>query len=155
MPADRLEWIIITDIADREIGAIGFLGDRAAVVASFYDDRDGDMDGRVSWGEAIASTLSPISLKNKAVTTVAMAARYDMRVLERDASFAQEAARMYLHFAAGLVADGIYAAYFARGVSAAAGSVAGRITSSGIKRFALRKGMEAAVKRAYETAVRP
>ncbi|HEY4249834.1 MAG TPA: hypothetical protein VGM87_01460 [Roseomonas sp.] len=155
MPADAIDWIIITDVANREIGAIGFLDGRAAVVASFFEDRDGNLDGRVSWAEAIASLLSPVSLKNMAVTRVAMAARYDMRVLERDESFEQEAMRLYLHFAAGLVVDGVYATYFQRGVSAAAGGVAGRITSNAIKQFAIRKGMEAAVKHAYEAAVKP
>lgn len=155
MPVDSMDWIIITDIANREIGAIGFVENRAAVVASFYDDRDANKDGQVSWGEAAVSALSPVSLKGSAVTEVAMAARYDMRVLERDASFGEEAMRIYLHFAAGLVADGIYAAYFARGVKAAAGAVAGRITGNAIRQFAIRKGMGAAVKRAYEAAAEP
>ena len=82
------------------------------------NDRDGNKDGEVSWGEWIASKISPISIEGMAVTEVAMSARYMPEVIMRDGSFAQEAARMYLNFAVGLVQVGIYAAYFSRGVKA-------------------------------------
>jgi hypothetical protein len=149
-----IDWIVIKDNSNREIGAIGFIGSRAAIVAAFYDDRDANKDGRVSWGEAIVSFISPISLKNRAVTEVAMAARLEMSVLERDASFHQEAARIYVNFASGLIADGVYAAYFSRGVSAVAKPIAGRVASGMIKQFVIRKGMEKAVKQAYDHVVK-
>ncbi len=155
MVAGAIEWVIIRDVANREIGAIGFLDGTAVVIAAFYDDRDGNKDGRVSWGEAIAAKLSPVSLKGSAVTEVAMAARLDPDVLARDSGFATEAMRMYLHFAAGLVADGIYAAYFSRGVRAVATPIAGRLASDTVRQFVIRKGMEKAVKSLYDGTVRP
>jgi hypothetical protein len=88
------------------------------------------------------------------VTEVAMAARLDMRVLERDASFAHMAASMFTNFASGLIADGVYAVYFSRGVSAVARPIAGRLASGMVKQFVVRKGMESAVKAAYDDLVR-
>jgi hypothetical protein len=152
---DEIEWIVIEGLGDRQIGAVGILEGQVAVVVSFYEDYDGNQDGKVSWGEWIAAKLSPIGIENKAVVEVAMAARYDLRVLEKDPGFQQEAARMFLEFARGLVADGIYAAYFSRGVSSIAKPIAGRITSNVVKQFVIRKGMEKAVKAVYDDAMRP
>jgi hypothetical protein len=150
-----IEWIIIEGHGNKQIGAIGIIGRKVAIVASFYEDYDGNQDGEVSWGEWLAAKLSPIGIENKAVVEVAMAARYDMRVLEKDESFHQEAARMFLQFAAGLVADGIYAAYFSRGVAAIAKPIAGRLTSNMVKQFVIRKGMEKAVKAVYDKTMQP
>lgn len=152
---DEIEWIVIEGLGNKQIGAVGILEGKVAVVVSFYEDYDGNQDGKVSWGEWIAAKLSPIGIKNKAVVEVAMAARYDMRVLEKDESFQQEAARMFLQFAAGLVADGIYAVYFSRGVSAVAKPIAGRLTSNVVKQFVIRKGMEKAIKTIYDKSIKP
>ncbi|MCV0396837.1 MAG: hypothetical protein K5872_09495 [Rhizobiaceae bacterium] len=152
--SEDLDWIVIRDFTNREIGAIGFVGHKAAVVVSFYDDLDGNKDGKVSWGEWGAGKLSPISLDNKAVTEVAMAARTNLEVLERDASFGQMAMQLFTQFARGLMADGIYAVYFSRGVSSVAKPIAGRLTKDMVKQFVVRKGMEKAVKGAYDTAMK-
>lgn len=151
----EIDWHIVTSHGGKEIGALGFIGNKVAVITAFYDDRDGNKDGRVSWGEWAAAKLSPISVKGVAVTEVAMAARYDMEVLRRDSSFHREAAQMFVNFAAGLVADGIYAAYFSRGVAGIAKPIAGRITSNIVKQFVIRKGMEKSVKALYDRAVKP
>jgi hypothetical protein len=150
-----IEWVLVPGIGGRMIGAIGFIDGRAAVVAAFYDDRDGNKDGEVSWGEWLASKLSPIGIEGMAVTEVAMAARFMPEVLMRDGGFAQEAAQMYVSFAAGLVADGIYAAYFSRGVGRVAGAAASAIGGGVVKEFVIRKGMEKAVKEIYDAAVKP
>jgi hypothetical protein len=151
--ANGADWVVITGNTNRPIGAIGFVNGKAAIIAAFYDDADGNQDGTVSWGEYIASKLSPISLHNKAVTEVAMAARYDMDVLERDPSFAQEAAQMFVNFARGLIVDGIYAVYFSRGVGAVAKPIAGRLANDMVRQYVIRKGMEKAVKAAYNSAM--
>jgi hypothetical protein len=150
----QIEWIVIEGLGNKQIGAIGFIGRQAVVVASFYEDFDGNQDGKVSWGEWIVGKASPLGIKGKAVVEVAMAARYDMRVLERDPSFQQEAAQMFLKFAQGLVADGLYAVYFSRGVGAIAKPIAGRITSDIVKQFVIRKGMEKTVKALYDQAAK-
>ncbi|MQX35230.1 hypothetical protein [Roseospira navarrensis] len=152
MANDEIDWVIIKSL-NKEIGAIGFINGEAAVVASFYDYRDGNMDGEVSIPERVAAFLSPLDIKNKAVTEVAMAARYNMEVLRRDASFTHMANKMYLNFARGLVADGVYAAYFSRGIGSAAGGVAKAVTKNVVKQFVIKKGMESAVKKAYKEYV--
>ena len=148
-----LDWIVI-DSFKGPIGAIGFVGNTACVVAAFYDDLDGDKDGRVSWGEWAAGKLSPIGMTNKAVVEVAMAARLDLRVLQRDPSFNEMAVKLFQSFAYGLIADGVYAVYFSRGISAASGAVAKQFTRNCVKQFVIRKGTEAMVKRGYK-AVTP
>jgi hypothetical protein len=153
MADDTLDWVIIREF-DRDIGAIGFLGDKAAVVAAFHDDRDANRDGRVSLGERIVFAISPIGMKNQALVNVAMQARLDLRVIERDGSFHAEAMQMFMNFASNAVADGIYAAYFARGVRTASGAVATRMASGAIKQFVIRKGFEKAVKAAYDKAIK-
>lgn len=152
---DEIDWVVIRGLGNREIGAIGFIGNEVAVITSFYEDYDGNQDGKVSWGEWIAAKISPIGIDGKAVTEVAMAARHDLDVLQRDPSFQQEAAKIFLKFASGLVADGLYAVYFSRGVSAIAKPIAGRLTSNIVKQFVIRKGMEKAVKKIYDTQVKP
>ncbi|BDG72779.1 hypothetical protein [Roseomonas fluvialis] len=148
-----IEWVTVPGIDGRAIGAIGFIGDDAAIVTAFFDDRDGNKDGEVSWGEWAVSKISPISVEGKAVTEVAMAARYMPEIVMRDASFAQEAAQMYVEFAKGLVVDGIYAAYFSRGVSAAAGATARAVGGGMVREFFIREGMKKAVREIYDASV--
>lgn len=144
-----IDWVIIKGLGNREIGAIGFIGNKAAVIAAFYDDADGDQDGHVSAFEWLATKLSPIKVDGASVTEVAMAARLDMRVLQRDPSFYDVANEMFLNFARGLVVDGVYAVYFSRGIKMASGAVAARLSDSLIKNFVIRKGLEKAVHKVY------
>ena len=149
-----IDWMIVTGWRNKELGAVGFQGDTAAVIVAFYEDADGNQDGKVGWGEWTASKLSPLGLKNYAVTQVAMQARADPDIVMRDPELDQMAKQMFVKFAAGLVSDGIYAVYFSRGVSAIAKPIAGRLTTSFVKQFVLRKGMEKAVKSAYDGAMK-
>jgi hypothetical protein len=149
-----IDWYVVTGSDGKKIGALGFIGDKVAIIAAFYDDRDGDEDGNVSWGEAVVAFLSPLSLKGRAVTEVAMAARNDIDVISKDPSFYQESARMFIGFAGNLIKDGIYTVYFSQAVSALAGQVAGAVTSSIIKQFVIRKGFEAAVRKVYDAAMK-
>ena len=147
-----IEWVQITKFGKDPIGAVGFVDGKAAVVVAFHDDLDGNKDGKVGWGEWIAGKVSPISVEGKAVTEVAMQARYDMEVLKRDAGFAQMAAKLYLNFARGLVIDGIYATYFARPVKMLAGGVAKTVVAGKVKEMVIKKGMETAVRAAFNEA---
>ena len=148
-----IDWVVVKGLGGREIGAVGFIGNKASIVESFYDDADGNMDGEVSWGEWIASKISPIGIGGMAVTRVAMAGRYQMDILTRDASFNTMAMNLYLNFANRLLADGVYAVYFSRGVGSVAKSIAGRAATGMVKQFVIRKGMQKAVKEAYKAGV--
>jgi hypothetical protein len=77
-----------------------------------------------------------------------------MAVLTRDPDFAQEAMKMYLNFARGLLADGFYAVYLSQSVGKIATPIAGRLVSGTVQQYVVRKGMEAAVKKLYERAVK-
>jgi hypothetical protein len=154
MAGDGIEWVPVTGNTGRRIGALGFMGDSVAVIAAFYDDRDGDQNGRVSWGEAIVSFMSPIKLNGRSVTEVAMAARSDPDIIVRDPSFAQEAARLFVAFASNLIKDGLYTIYFSRGVKAAGAGIAGSVADGLVKQFVVRKGFEAAVKKSYDKAMK-
>ncbi|GEM_PF-869007 len=148
----KIEWVTIKKWGPEPIGAIGFIGNDVVAVVAFFDDRDGDKDGDVSLFERVAFKLSPVSMKGGNVVEVAMQARVDMDVIMRDPSFNQVAMQMFVKFAHGLVMDGIYAAYFSRGVSMTGKGVAKMITSSMVKGFVIRKGFESAVKKAFKEA---
>ena len=148
-----VEWIEITKFRKSPIGAIGFVDGKAAIVVAYYDDLDGNKDGKVGWGEWVAGKISPINLKGNAVVEVAMQARVELDVILKDESFQQVAMNMYLQFGVGLIKDGIYATYFARGVTISSKGVAKLVTSGTIKEFAVRKGMEKAVREAFNMAV--
>lgn len=150
---EQIDWIAIRKFKSEPIGAIGFLGNKAVTVAAFYDDADGNQDGKVSLVEKIGSKLM-FDLKGRNIAEVAMQARVDLDVIRRDASFGQEAMRIYLNFASGLIVQGVYQAYFARGVGMAGSGVAKKITTGMVKQLVVRKGFETAVKNAFMAAAR-
>jgi hypothetical protein len=146
-----LDWIIIRDYANREIGAVGFIGKKAAIVAAFYDDADADFSGRVDApGEWIPAAFMPKSAggPTRAETMVAMAASVNTEVLARDPSFGDAANRLWLSFARGLIVSGVYDIYLEESVRQAARAVARRATDRLIKRFVVRRGMEKEVQAA-------
>jgi hypothetical protein len=154
MASGDIEWVPVNGRGGRRIGALGFIGDSVAVISAFYDDRDGDQDGRVSWGEAVVSFMSPIKLNGRSITEVAMAARGDPDIMLRDPSFSQEAARLFVAFASNLIKDGLYTVYFSRAVKSAGAGIATSVADGMVKQFVVRKGFEATVKKAYDKAMK-
>jgi hypothetical protein len=151
--AEQMEWVSVRKFRTEPLGAIGLLSGKVVMVVSFHEDGDANRDGKVSIGERAAGLIFPLSLKGSSVTEVAMQGRADPYILEQDPGFHQVAMQMFLNFATGLVIDGIYAVYFARGVSLVGGSITERITADAIKGFAIRKGFEASVKAAFMDVV--
>ncbi len=149
-----IDWMII-DGHSKPIGALGFIGNRVAIITAFHDDRDGDKSGDLSLGERAVGLFMGGLLEGNAVAEVAMSARVDLAVIERDAGFAQDAVNIWLEFAANAIAEGIYMVYMSRGVKAAAGAVAKQIGGNAVREFAIRKGMEKAVKELYDVAIVP
>lgn len=148
-----IDWIIVKDATNKEIGAVGFIGDKATVITSFYEGADGNMDGKVSMGEWVASKVFPINVAGMGVARVAYAARQEADIQMRDSAFNQMSANILAKFAAGLVTDGVYSVYFSRGVAKIAKGIAGRVATKFVMQFAIRKGMEKAVKEAYKSGV--
>lgn len=148
-----IEWIEITKYGKDPIGAVGFVDGKAAIVAAYYDDFDANKDGKTGLGEWVVGKISPIGIQGAAVVEVAMQARIEMDVIMKDAGFQTMAANLFTNFARSMVIDGIYAAYFARGVKMGAKGVSKIVVSGTIKQFAVRKGMESAVREAFNTAM--
>ncbi|MEP4196420.1 MAG: hypothetical protein ABJL99_12380 [Aliishimia sp.] len=144
-----IEWIEVEKF--KPIGAVGFIGNDIVAILAYYDDKDGNQDGKVSIGEKVASFLFPIKLDGQHVTEVAMQARVEMNIAMRDPSIYQISGSMFTSFASGLVIQGAYAAYFGRGVSVLGKGIAKQVTSGMVKEFVVRKGFEAAVKEAFMT----
>ena len=150
---NNFEWIAVQDFSQKTIGAVGFIGNNAVSVVAFFDDTDGNKDGKISTGEWLGSKV--FDLSGKAVTEVAMRARWYPSIITRDFGFDQMAKKMYFNFAGGLVAQGIYKVYFGRGVKLIGGGIAKKITSSMVKQIVIRKGFEKAAKKAFMSAVNP
>ncbi|KJS20045.1 MAG: hypothetical protein VR78_02300 [Hoeflea sp. BRH_c9] len=146
-----IEWIAVKSFNSAPIGAIGFLDNKAVAIAAFYDDADANQDGKIAgFGERVAAM---IGLKGRIIAEIAMEARVNPEIVRRDANFAQEAPRIWLSFAKGLVIQGVYQAYFARGVSMAGSGVAKKITTGMVKQLVVRKGFETVVKNAFMAMV--
>ncbi|RYD38870.1 MAG: hypothetical protein EOP87_00495 [Verrucomicrobiaceae bacterium] len=135
------------------IGAIGFIGNDAVAVAAFFDDRDGNKDGKVSMGERIAS-MALFNLEGRAVVEVLMQARVEPDIVGRDQSVQTMASNTFLNFARGLISQGVYTAYFAPGVRMFGARAAELITTSMVKQFVIRKGFEKVVKEAFAAGLR-
>ena len=144
-----IEWVAVKKFGPKPIGAVGFIGHDAVTIVAFFDDLDGNRDGKVGWGEWVVSKISPISIEGRNVAEVAMQGRVEPDIILRDDNFPQLAANIFLGFASGLVLQGYYAAYFARPVSLIGGGIAKRITSGMVKELVVRKGFETVVKKAF------
>jgi hypothetical protein len=143
-----MEWKIVRNSwTNKPIGAVGFVGDEVAVIASFYEDKDFNEDGEIDLKEKF---LMMFSMKGRAIASVATHAYADPDILIRDPSFGAMRGEALTTFAAGLVAEGVYKVYFSRAVGTAAGAVAGQITQNAVKAFIIKKTLASAVKKAYE-----
>jgi hypothetical protein len=148
-----LDWILITRNSPTPIGAIGFVDNTAAVVVAFYDDKDANKDGNISAGEWLTFKLSPFSMKGMNVAEVAMQARHNPMVTERDPGFYQTSAQIFVNFAHAMTMDALYKIYFSKGVSAVGSGIAKTITSDMVKQMVIKKGFEKAVKDAFKESV--
>lgn len=151
---NSLEWVAVPGVDGKPIGAVGFVGDTAAVVVAFFEDLDGNRDGEVDWVEWIAGKISPLRIDGMAVTEVAMSARTMSAIVTRDGSFDRWAKETFVRFAGGLVVDAAYAAWFSFGVRAIAGGLASAIGGGIVREYLVRKSMETAVRRIYDARVR-
>lgn len=147
----KIEWVAVKKWKPEPIGAVGFIGSDLVAIVAFYDDADGNQDGKVSFGEWVASKAL-FDLEGKNVTEVAMQARVEPDIVLRDQSIDTIAKNMFVNFASGLAVQGVYKVYFSRGVGMVGSAVAKRITTDMVKQIVIRKGFEAAVKKAFMSA---
>jgi hypothetical protein len=147
----NIEWVAVKKWKPEPIGAVGFMGNSLVAIVAFYADEDANQDGKVSWTEWAASKVL-FDLSGKAVTEVAMQARVEPDILLRDQEIDRMAKNMFVNFASGLAVQGVYKVYFSRGVGMVGSAVARKITADMVKQLVIRKGFEAAVKRAFMAA---
>lgn len=144
----RLIFIEIEESPGSPIGQIGFLGNKAVIIVSYYDEYDTDKNGSVGLGEWLAGAIFDAAglLKNEQFTKVAMTARLNPKVLSIDSGFYQKANNIYLSFAAGSAISGVYEVYLSQAVASAASLVGRRIIGNSLTRkYLIEKGAEKAV----------
>lgn len=149
-----IDWIVIDEYRGKPIGAIGFVGNDAAVIAAFYDAYDTDQDGKVSWTEWGISWIPGLNVDDYEITKVAMTARVNQKVLKRDSGFPQLANNIYLNFASGLISEGVYKAYMGRAISAGGTIIAGVLSEDLVKRYLIKKAFGYAVKKALDAVTK-
>lgn len=152
--AQKIHWILANQ-NNRPVGAGAMVGGKIVAVVSFYDDLDGDQNGKVDWDEWLVDCINPFNLDGRMVTKAALIVAKETAVERGDDEFHRAANKMLIHQAAGLATDGIFAVYFSRGVSMAGKGLAKLVTQNMVKEFALRKGMEKVAKEAFDAAVNP
>lgn len=146
-----IDWVIVKDSWNHKpIGALGYLDGKVAIVTAFYEDKDANKDGKVSLPERVFS-FGP--MKGRAVAEVVNQAYADPDILMRDPSITQLRGQLTVQFAAGLLVEGVYKAWFSVGIGRVAGALAGAITTNAVKAFVVKKGMEKAVEQAYRAAM--
>jgi len=146
-----LDWKIVKNSwTHKPIGALGFIGDEIAVVVAFYDDKDANQDGKVSLPERF---FLKFSMQGRALAEVVNHAYADPEIAMRDPSIYRHRGELTVKFASGLVAEGIYKAWFAPGIRRAAGAIAGQITQNMISYFVIKKGLEKAVEASYKKTI--
>jgi hypothetical protein len=150
MQPNEIEWIVVNKgVSNRPIGAVGFIDNRLAVIGTFYADRDADYDGKVGVGEYLGSML--FSREGHALAEVAGEAAYTPEVLMKDTDAIVELSnKTTMNYFTRMAGEAVYNVYFKRGVGALAKPLAAKMVSGAFKQFLVRKGMEAAVKRAYQ-----
>lgn len=130
------------------IGAIGFIGEKIATVATFYPDKDWNHDGQVDFKEKFLSTFG---LTGKALTEVLTQAHGNPDLYMRDPNgLRQLHGRSVQQFATGMAIEGIYKTYFKMGVGQSCGALASQLVKGNFAKFFIRKGMERMVKEVYK-----
>lgn len=144
----NLKWYIVPSPdknskgQDYDIGAMGLINNKIAVIVTFFDDLDANHDGSVSGAEYIFGW----GQKGIQAALVARAAPLNRELLKRcpgDIMVVQK--ETFALFARDLMLDAAFKVYFMRGVGAAGGVVANMITTSLVKNIMIRKGFSTIV----------
>ena len=147
-----MEWILVRHSKTGiEIGALGFLGNKIAAATTFYSDKDWNNDGKVSITERLTGFGSS---EGKAMTELLTQAMGDPNILMRDTTLKQLHGRAVVQFASGMMMEAIYIAYFKKAVGKSLGKLAETLVNGPATRFVIRKGMEQAVRKAYQSSIK-
>ena len=142
------KWIQVVSNINMPIGAVAVHGNSIPIVVAYFDDLDGNRDGRVSMGENVAGFFAKGvglggALSGSSVLAVVMAARTEPEIAVYTDFRRGVFAETYREWSRRTILDAAYGAYFKPLVGVAAGRIASNLTDSAIKAFAIKKGMEA------------
>lgn len=162
--SNTIDWMIVKDRAGKkEIGAVGFLGDDPAVVVTFFDEKDWNMDGDISLRERASDWLFPLSMKGT-VSLEVTARAYDQACLQivDDLPGAAQKAKKLRHLegqkfqavAANMALDGIFAAYMAPKLTRLGSAIGAHIDAKMVKSVVINAGMKKAAKAAFDAAIK-
>lgn len=162
--SDEISWMAVKSRSgDKVIGAIAFVGEEPAVILAYYDEADANKDGKVSFAERAASFLSPIGLGGTGVMEVlargkdqAIAATANPNGSQMTSGRASNVSAMLgsqiTQVGMQMAMDGFFKAYIGTGINVGVGKAGAALEWNMIKGFAVKKGMEAAAKKAFEAA---
>ncbi len=146
-----IDWMLVKNSwTNKPIGAVGFIDDQLAIITAFYEDKDANQDGKISLTEKVFAFGN---MKGKAVAEVVNHAYANPDILMRDASLNGLRGQLTVQFASGLLAEGVYRAYFSLGVGKLAGAIGAAVASNAVKSFVIKKGLEKAVESAYRQSM--
>ena len=149
----EIDWMPVKNNANKVIGAVGFIGDEAVIIASLFDDRDLDQDGKVSFGEKVKSLIPLIGSDGAALAEVGKYAAHDMDLMMRDTQIRAFGYKQFTAYANNLIREGIYITYFQRPISIGSGTLASHVTTGVIKQIAVKQTAKAAVGKAMKSAL--
>jgi hypothetical protein len=142
------KWIEVIGNTNVPIGAVAVHGNSVPIVVAYFDDLDGNRDGRVSMGEKVAGFLAKGvglggALSGSGVLAVVMAARHEPDIVVDTDFISGVFSQTYSEWSRRTILDAAYGVYFKPLMGLAAGQIAGNLTGNAIKAFAIKKGMEA------------
>ncbi|KAG1713772.1 Protein ClpV1 [Nymphon striatum] len=143
----RDEWVEIHKGDGTAIGALAILDGKLAAIAAYHEDADWDQD-------ELEAFFQVIGAKGRSVLAVATQAKSDPDLLINYPSIYNMQGNLTAQYGAAMVVDGIYAVYFSRGVKVMSKGIARTIVSGTVKEFVVQKGLESAVKKAFEASIK-
>lgn len=150
----QIEWYEVyhQSISGLEIGAAGFLGSQAVAIASYFDDRDLNRDGRVSLEERMLSFVSPVRLSGANIVRVASGAWDQYHAID-SCGLMELRNRTFIKLASNLWLDGIFSAYVGKLAKIPGARLAKGMTDHEIAQLVIRKTFESTLKRIIEETV--
>jgi hypothetical protein len=148
----KMDWQIVRHSQSRKsIGAVGFIGDKIAIIAAFYEDKDHNHDGQVQMKERFVFPL--FSFKGKAVAEVAQHAFADPDIFMRDPSIYNIRGKALSQFGASMTKEAVYKIYFSTMIKVGVGRLVAELGTNTVKAFIIKNGLDKAVEAAYKKSV--
>ena len=150
--ADKIDWMFVPGLAGQNIGAIGFINNRIAVISAFFEE--GKKDGTLFWFDWSLEKNWPICCESHAVLEVAFSASVMPEVIRRDGSFYKWSQHYFTNFAGKINTEATLVSFFSIEIKKLNEEASAIIGGGLVREYIIRPGMEAAVHRCYASSVR-